>query len=151
MRGFVIVGEGGRACVRRKGRGGVGLSIVRGLGGFVRTAAEGRMWAMAVAPATAVGRAGSCGRKRGLTCGPNMAAMGGGARGGSSVDERWASQDGLRPERKRGAGRRRLGRLGQLGCGERWKKGKEGRGYVGCFKSQGRGGGFTDFCLGDLI
>ena len=30
MRGFVMVGEGGRACVRRKGRGGVGLSIMRG-------------------------------------------------------------------------------------------------------------------------
>ena len=133
----MMVGEGGRACVRRKGRGGVGLSIVRGPGGFVRTAAEGRMWAMAVAPATAVGRAGSCGRKRGLTCGPSMAAMGGGARGGSSVDERWASQDGLRPERKRGAGRRRLGRLGQLGCGERRKNGKEGGVMWASLKAKG--------------
>ena len=88
MRGFVMVGEGGRACVRRKGRGGVGLSIMRGPCGVVRTAAEGRMWAMAVAPATAVGRAGGWGRKRGLTCGPNVAAMGGAARGGSAVDER---------------------------------------------------------------
>jgi len=112
---------------------------------------RGKNVAMAVALAIAVGRVGGWGRKRGLTCGPSMAAMGGGARGGSAVDERWASQDGLRPERKRGAGRRRLGRLGQLGWGERWKKGKEGRGYVGCFKSQWRGEGFTDFCLGDLI
>ena len=64
MRGFVIVGEGGRAWVRRKGRGGVGLNIVRGPGGVVRIAAEGRMWTMAVAPATAVG-ARAVGEERG--------------------------------------------------------------------------------------
>jgi len=60
----MMVGEGGRVCVRRKGRGGVGLSIMRGPGGVMRTAVEGRMWAMAVAPATAVG-ARAVGEERG--------------------------------------------------------------------------------------